>query len=200
MDRAAMKKLSEYADASGWTLSFQTGKPLDGNGKPIPWYTYSAIEFLAERIKPTMNVLEFGSGNSTLWWSARVQDVTSVEHDLEWGEYVRKLLPCNVIYSVIELEINGNYANHAEKSGRGPFDIIVVDGRDRVNCALNSVDFLRSDGIIVFDNAERNRYRFAHANLQRRGFKRLKFVGLGALGVRAWDTSIFYRTDNCLGI
>ncbi|MGB5978924.1 MAG: hypothetical protein WBG62_16030 [Cyclobacteriaceae bacterium] len=46
------------------------------------------------------------------------------------------------------------------------FDFILVDGRSRVECALNSLSKLKSGGVMALDNAERPRYRPVHAILR----------------------------------
>ena len=40
----------------------------------------------------------------------------------------------------------------------GDFDVIVIDGRAREACLAKAVDRLRPDGLIVFDNVDRQRY------------------------------------------
>src|SRR5258708_39043915 len=45
------------------------------DGTPLPWYTYPAIDFLAQRDFSNCNVLEFGGGQATLLWSARARSV-----------------------------------------------------------------------------------------------------------------------------
>ncbi len=54
------------------------------NGRPVPWYTYPAIDFLAQRDFQDRNVLEIGGGQSTLWWSARARSVLTIEENQEW--------------------------------------------------------------------------------------------------------------------
>lgn len=199
-ERTLIRKFGNYALTSGWLRSASEKSPVDESGLPLPWYTYPAIRFLQERVQSGMNVFEFGSGNSTLWWADRVKSVTSVEHDQNWSEIVKNRIPENVLYKRLDLVEGGEYSQFAKSSGRGPFDIVAIDGRDRVNCALNCMSELKDDGVIIFDNADRRRYRHAHSVLQNNKFRRLKFIGIGALTVNEWDTSIFYRPDNCLGI
>ena len=45
----------------------------------------------------------------------------------------------------------------------GPFDLIVVDGRAREACLRAALPHLADDGIVVFDNTRRKRYRQAMA-------------------------------------
>jgi hypothetical protein len=123
-----------YLVSRGWIESRRTKRSVDAEGRPLPWITYGAIDFLTERARETFTVFEFGSGNSTLWWAERVAHVTSVEHDEKWAQRVARRLPGNVTYSYVPLERDGDYCRAASASGE-TFDIVVVDGRDRVNCA-----------------------------------------------------------------
>src|SRR5688572_22901839 len=63
----------------GWLRSYRERRPVTQGGEPIPWYTYSAIDFLAERLPPDATVFEFGAGHSTLWYARRVARVVSVD-------------------------------------------------------------------------------------------------------------------------
>ena len=68
----------------GWYRSCRVAKPIDSDGSPLPWWTYPAIAFLRDRIRPQFRVLEFGAGYSTLWLCRRVQQVVSFENSPEW--------------------------------------------------------------------------------------------------------------------
>jgi predicted O-methyltransferase YrrM len=50
---------------------------------------------------------------------------------------------------------------HAIERTAGPYDLIVVDGRARGTCLQVAIEHLASDGIVVFDNSTRKRYRKA---------------------------------------
>jgi hypothetical protein len=80
----------------GWLRSYREKSPVDRTGAPIPWYTYSAIEFLAERLPSTARVFEFGAGNSTLWYAARCRHVVAVDPNRPWIDRLALLAPSNV--------------------------------------------------------------------------------------------------------
>lgn len=195
----ALAALKEYGDTTGWLKSRAAFSAIDGAGKPVPWYTYAATEFLSRRVTPDFDVFEFGTGNSTLWWAARVKSVTSVEHDRQWAKATRKRIPANVTYSWIPRKGSDAYSRAAQAAGR-LFDVIVVDGKDRYNCTINSLPSLTPRGVMVWDNADVPKYEPLFAELGTKGFKRLPFVGHGPITPRNWETSIFYRADNCLGL
>ncbi len=144
-----------------------------------------------------MTVFEYGSGNSTRWWCNRVFKVTSCEHDLNWHQLLKEKLPPNIEYLYRELVSGGEYSQAVLG---GAYDIIVIDGRDRINCAVHAVKALNENGIIVWDNTERDEDRQGYSFLISNGFKRLDFEGHGPIGAHHWCTSIFYRDHNLLDI
>jgi len=79
----------------GWLQSKVEQAPVGGDGQPLPWFTYGAIELLQQVVRPDDRVFEFGAGYSTLWWQKNVAEVYSVEHDGQWCERLRPLLKSN---------------------------------------------------------------------------------------------------------
>ncbi|MEO5924517.1 MAG: class I SAM-dependent methyltransferase [Bryobacteraceae bacterium] len=183
----------------GWFRSFQEQRPVDGEGNPIPFITYPAIEFLKRRVRPEMTVLEYGSGMSTLWWASRVKQVNAVEHDRAWFERVTKMVPPNVTVHFASVEDKTTYPGMAQVAG-GPFSVAVIDGRLRVRCARAAVEKLTPDGVVIWDNSDRDYYKPGYQFLAERGFRRLEFVGPCPSINEKGETSIFYREGNCLGI
>ena len=67
--RSLRKQIKNFAILARRYGQFETMKKwscLDREGRPIPWYTYPAIEYLASLDLSGMKVLEYGSGNSSL--------------------------------------------------------------------------------------------------------------------------------------
>jgi hypothetical protein len=145
----------------------------------LAWWSYPAMrrveEFLADR--PSARIFEYGAGASTAWLAKRAGQVDSVEHDTKWVEYVRELLadtpgvklhpvpatpatPETVIRSGRTGHTDLDFAEYVATIDRvgGMFDLIVVDGRARVDAFRRSLDHLADGGVIVFDNLKRKRY------------------------------------------
>lgn len=194
-----LRALSTYLSTEGWFRSIEEGLPVDADGKALPWYTYSFINFIIGRIHPSMRIFEYGSGNSTLWWSERVASVVACEHDEPWFSVISQKVPDTVDYRHCELEYGGGYCRLIS-SFSSEFDCIVIDGRDRVNCVKNALAALKEDGVIIWDNSDRSRYQEGYAFLQENGFRRIDFWGLGPINAYQWCTSVFYRKKNCLMI
>ncbi len=80
------------------------------------------------------------------------------------------------------------------------FDIIIVDGRDRVNCCYHSISALSDKGVVVLDDSERTKYNDARIFFNKEGFKELSFSGISPGLFYRKSTSVFYKPENCLGI
>jgi hypothetical protein len=195
---------SGYLAQTGWCKSAAAHMPLDRNGAPIPWLSYPAIHFLEQRLKGKSagrSVFEYGSGNSTLWWSDKVRRVVSCEHDARWHQQFQSKVPGNVEYLWRGLE-----AGYAEtiRQVQGPFDVVVIDGLERVACAESLAQgletILTEDGIVVWDNSDRDDDKPGLDRLRELGFREVEFSGLGPIGRVAWSTTVFYRTGNFLGL
>lgn len=124
------------------------------NNQELPWMTKDANNFLLKNLRKDMILLEFGSGRSTHFYAERVKKVYSREHHKEWFEKVSEQLKeyKNVDYKFYNNLENYVNANDIEKE---TLDVIIIDGRNRVNCLLNSIDKLKQGGVLVLDNAER---------------------------------------------
>lgn len=165
-----------------------------------PWFGKSIIDLIKKRLNKTLSVFEWGGGNSTLFWSSHVKDVVSVEHDREWYEKMLSVVPDNVSMRYCRLEYDGEYCR-AVLEEKKEFDIILIDGRDRGRCARNAVLRLKENGIIIWDDSEREAYRAGREFLRERGFKQLEIssIGYGSPGTEQF-TSIFYRRNNFCGL
>lgn len=194
-----LKKSSSYLNKTGWFDSYHKAIPVDKENRAIPWYTYSAIDFLKGRVNESMAIYEFGSGNSTIWWANHVNKVISCEHDKQWFARLKNKVPDNVEYRHVELSTNGDYSKSITKY-KSEFDVVVIDGRDRVNCAINSIAALKSTGVIVWDNSDREKYEAGYKFLIDNGFRRLDFTGVGPINCYGWSTSLFYRSGNCFEV
>jgi len=188
-----------YLKQNGWYDSFHTKRSVNAEGKPIPWCTYPFIAFIETRLNKNMNVFEYGCGNSTIWYSQRVGTIRSVEHDKEWYNIISKKLPENASVVYRELYYEGDYSKES-KVNNIKYDIIIIDGRDRVNSVKNSIDCLKEDGIIVFDNSNLEQYRESIDLFKQKGFKGIDFWGMSPVTSSLNCTSIYYRENNILGI
>jgi len=181
---------------SGWLNSLAATKPVNKTGEPVPWFTYPAIDFLDPRVKPEWKVLEYGSGQSTFWWAKRVAKIYSAEHDRQWFEMMNKNLPSN---ATIDLCTDREeYVEAIVTSSMAPFDVVVIDGEFRNECARLIPPYIHDDGIIIFDNSDRIMFRDGVEYLSTNGWKRIDFFGLCPSYLYKSCTSIFFRHESWL--
>ncbi len=207
LSRQLLLKLvnSDYLVKTGllgsWIIPSEIGDFFYDENKEInPWWGRSVIDFVKKYLDNSLSVFEWGAGNSTLFWSAHVKEVVSIEHNKQWYERMLKIVPENVAIKYCELEYGGGYCA-AILNEKKKFDIILIDGRDRVRCAQNAVLRLKERGIIIWDNSERESYKKGYEFLKEQGFKQFEISSLiyGLPGIEDF-TSIFYKEDNLLGL
>lgn len=180
-----------YLETSGWLNSLYLSKPVNQQAKPIPWYTYPAIEFIENKIDSSFRIFEYGSGNSSLWWSERVTDVISIENDANWFEYIKENMPSNIKLSLIEDDYE--YASAIKQYEDHSFDVIIVDGINRNQCAEFATSKVKDQGFIIFDNTDDHKYAEGVAKLLEHGFTRIDFYGMIPCYLYKNCTSIFFK-------
>lgn len=189
----------EYLKATGWMRSWELSASVDQDGHPIPWLSYPAIAFLKDRIKPDFQVFEYGAGASTLWFARQVRSVVSCEHEEAWFKRVQQMTAGLTNVELFFVPLAEGYSTKIQDYKK-QFDVIVIDGRQRNQCAMNSLEALNDRGVLLFDNADRAAYQEGITFLLCAGFKKIDFTGLTPLAHRQITTAIFYKNDNCLGI
>lgn len=192
-------KTGGYLHDIGWTNSIATSNIVDLTNDPLPWVTYPFIEFIGKRLQKDFDIFEFGSGNSTLYYSKHVASVDSVENDLFWFNKIKNEMPANANLFYQELVNGGDYSKYSLQTGK-KYDMIVVDGRDRVNCCKESVNALKPTGVIILDDSERAEYSDGIGFLVENGFKKIDFWGIAPAVNYLKCTTLFYRDNNCLEI
>jgi hypothetical protein len=148
----------------------------------IPWITFPAITHIQRFITRDMNVFEYGSGGSTIYFAGQVKEVISIEHDKEWFAKLSNFLvqmninnvrlkiseplklenSKKIYYSENEKYEGLSFENYVLEINNYPdnyFDVILIDGRARNACFLHSLNKLKNGGRLVWDNTERERYR-----------------------------------------
>ena len=189
---------SGYLGSRGWFRTLLTRSSVDERGEPIPWITYPCLRFLESRLTRDMCLFEFGAGSSTLWWSKAVRRVVSCEHDRAWFDQIRSRIPANV--ELVHASREDHQYSNKVLEYVNEFDIVVIDGRDRVRCAQNAINALKPSGVIVWDNADRAEYQPGFEFLAGHGYRRIDFFGMAPIEQYEISTAVLYRDDNCLGL
>lgn len=190
---------NSYLHQTGWLRSLREEKPVDKNGAELPWMNFSVVAFLQDRLTKELELFEFGSGHSTLFFARLVKNVTSVECDEAWFKILKAKLPANAELWLEPANTDAGYCRAVHRQGR-KYDVVIVDGTDRVNCLKQGLEALSDRGVMILDDSRREIYAEGISHVKARGFLALFFEGLKPSGTGTERTTIFYRRENCLGI
>lgn len=181
-------KLLAIADFKVWGKTTFLKNDLLSTGE-ILWLNFPALRWLRKYIKADMQVFEWGSGASTVFFPGKVKSLVSIEHDLEWFKKVKAKiddLPSRNIYlkyipadrvcepahlsrqeadlykssaPSFEEEFFYHYARSILDYPEASFDIILVDGRARAGCLQLARDKVKKGGVIILDDSDRKAYQ-----------------------------------------
>jgi hypothetical protein len=177
-------KYGQYNTINNWDCA-------DANGDKIPWYTYPSIEYLDNIDFTEKSVLEYGSGNSTIYWGNKAKHVISIENDKDWYLKVKVNLKAN--QTLLYKEDSCEYEKAIELTGN-KFDVIVIDGIRRVECTRVIKQYLNINSpegfIVIFDNSDwyKGAAKYLRNDLD---LIEVDFHGFGPINAYTWTTSIF---------
>lgn len=197
--KVLIRNKRSYLYSTGWMQSLAQGKPVDISQNAIPWMNFNIVELLDQRLNKSLSLFEFGSGYSTYFYANRVRCVTSLEYDKHWYQLLKPQVSESVDLVFQQEDIDGDYCRVIVEQKK-KFDVVVVDGRDRVNCIKQSFTALSERGVILLDDSQRERYLEGIVLAEAKGFRVLHMSGLKATGGRTHRATILYRDGNCLGI
>jgi hypothetical protein len=190
--RSALRQL-------GWFKSFHRRKVIDNIGNPIPWWTYSFIDFIEDRLTNEMRILEFGCGGSTIFLYNRVGQVISFEDNADWAAKTSEQIQSGFskIFYIDNISDFSSYSNKIE----GKFDILIIDNLgNRMDCAINNIKYLKDDGVVIWDNTDGPDWESIKSFMINHDFKEISFTGMVAQEISYNKTTLFYRSKNCLNI
>ncbi|MBI4663445.1 MAG: class I SAM-dependent methyltransferase [Verrucomicrobia bacterium] len=187
----ALKILVDVLIAKGYGNSVNNQLSVDGNGDPLPWFSYPAIDYLRGLDLTTKHLFEYGAGCSTLFWASMCKDVVSVENDRAWHAKVSSAAPPNA--KVLLREDEASYFDAIlEDSAR--YDVIVVDGGlNRRKMAERSLHRLAPGGFIILDNSDC--HVRAAAVLRQADLIQVDMNGFSPINTHETTTSFFFARD-----
>ena len=142
-----------------WQKDFAIEKSIDEkicadkDGNPIPWYTYPAIEYLSQFDYSKLKIFEFGCGYSSAFWAERAKRVVSIEDKTDWFEKWKS----EFRYENLDIRWRdeGEGYDAAIFEDNEKYDVIVIDGKRRKECAAAAVKALNDGGMIILDDSDR---------------------------------------------
>ncbi|NIT04299.1 hypothetical protein GTO10_05270 [Candidatus Saccharibacteria bacterium] len=185
----------------------------------VPWYSFKSIEWRNSFLRKGMKIFEWGSGGSTLFFSQRVADVTTIEHDFKWFTKVASVLKekkfKNVHIKLVNPTITKekltsnkpnlyrsasknwgqfsfkNYCMAIDRYKDESFELVAVDGRARPSCILHAIPKVKVGGYLLLDNSDREEYKTGVDLLV--GWKRTDFKGPFPFIADFLQTSVFKK-------
>ncbi len=88
----------------------------------------------------------------------------------------------------------GSYVQAAYEGG--PWDVVVIDGVGRNDCAAAASDLVLPDGLVVLDDTHNPLLVSAQEHLRKQGFGRIDFWGLRPGSSVEGATSVFSKDFN----
>lgn len=120
-----------------------------------PWLTPEANRVLDAVLSGRERVLEFGCGGSTLFFARRAAHVLGIETSPAWLERTRRALDARGLADRAELRrVKAGGGLGLPEGAR--FDLVLVDGGDRLAAAEAAADLLAPGGWLVVDNINRH--------------------------------------------
>lgn len=172
---------------------------------PSPWLVFDAIDYIKSRMFNGMNVFEYGSGGSTLFWLYYGANVVSIEHDPQWYNLMKqkihtdKSIDYRLIVPEIAYQTNldfdpsdpekyfsedesfrdyqfHHYVTQIDAYPDDHFDLILIDGRARPSCLKHSTKKVKVGGQIILDNSDRD-YYLVNNEKYLENFSKIEFYG-----------------------
>jgi hypothetical protein len=208
--RAAQVGLALAVDVRSIPKYFATLKkqPLELG---LPWISFGAIRFLERFLQPTMQVFEYGSGGSTVFFAARCKRVVSVEDDANWAKQVRRrvggMQNVDLIFSAtpkIRHRSDGQpfeegdftASSYLRAINRMNPDVILIDGSEdwglkltrRSICFRHVEPAMKSGAIVVLDDS----WAYPQLRKSNRAKRVISFWGVGPCRRGCTCTDIFF--------
>jgi predicted O-methyltransferase YrrM len=132
--------------SENWWQASETKKIL-----PSPWLHTEVIDYMGKLLQPDFEVLEHGSGGSTLWFAEQVKAVVSIESNIEWYYSLEENLPANINLILWPWKQFPNLSPNQ-------FDLLLIDGKPpeaRMLYLDKACELVKPGGYVVLDNANR---------------------------------------------
>lgn len=130
-------------------------------------------KFIEKFLEKTDILLEWGSGNGTIYFSNLVKKIISIEHDKDYYDIIRKTIDAYNIQNLELYHVPGVKVQNQKKErhiafadyinfpiiNNLKFNKVLIDGRARKHCAIAISDYIDYDTLVFihdfnFNNVE----------------------------------------------
>jgi hypothetical protein len=168
----------------GLLKSIYRNSPITKNFEAIPWLTHPLIEFISKLNLKNLSMLEYGAGNSTIFFRKYVKDIVSFEYSEKWVSTLRLRHNYHGLIHLVDEQYGGTISDFENK------DLILVDGFDRNAIISNLINYIKTSKVLpellVIDNIN-----WLDSDLLEElitiGYVRIDFYGIVS---QLWDESI----------
>ena len=128
-----------------------------------PLWAPRALQIIEESIGARggrARILEFGSGAATVFLLRRGATVVTVEADDSRARAIEEVATRRGVAEKLTI-VPGDRAYRdvvEELESDAPFDILLIDGRERADCLRQVLHLVKSDGSVILDDPRPQRY------------------------------------------
>lgn len=131
-------------------------------------------KFIEKYLNKDDVLLEYGSGNSTIYFSGIVNKVISIEHDIDWINSIKKVINA---YDIKNIELHYKAAHtpdpkpcryaqfkdyiHYAETNNFKFNRALIDGRARKYCAKYIYNIIDENTIVFIHDFNRPDYQMS---------------------------------------
>jgi hypothetical protein len=129
-------------------------------------------EFISKYLNKDDIFLEWGSGNSTIYFSERVKHLISIEHDIDYYRIIKNITTLHEIKNIDIYHIAAHsptpnpcryeqFKDYIEfvKRNNFKFSKVLIDGRARKYCAKSILDMIDENCIVMIHDFNRPDYQ-----------------------------------------
>ena len=157
--------------------------------KVIPQLTFDFIEWMEEQETSDKTIVEFGSGNSTLYFSNKFKNVITYEDEPEWIEMIKSRNIENIHINFLDYNF---YKKEPDSFKNADFILIDNNPRDnnsRLYVAQALIEKINYKNTLVLDNGNWNADCYFYLRTKYNFFN--DFIGINPRGDRS-VTTVFY--------
>jgi predicted O-methyltransferase YrrM len=131
---------------------------------------------------------------STLWYERNCGEVHAVEDDPDWFKVISGRTKSARVYNLRDQD----YVNKIREFPVGYFDLISIDGSDRLACFEVAQEYLRPGGMLLVDNTDKDRaskgdlYQIDCRLEENAQYKVYRFTG--------WTHGNFFPQETTIGV
>ena len=156
-ERGQKIKIKDYKNLLRSIKSYLI-KKITNRIPEYPWLPYSATNFLINYFDKfnDKDILEFGAGCSTVFFSKTLSKVYSKEDNYDWYNFLKnKIIKKDIKNTYLEFCENKDNYLLIDKDWPSHYDLILIDGSWRDECLKIALEKIKDNTLIILDNSDK---------------------------------------------